>query len=242
MSGFARPSATSSPRTGEAQGERAEPRRLRVGRAARPGAVGDAHEDHGEAVEREGLVERQERRRVAGSPPCSGRRTPPPSGSAMAARSMPRSPPYSSGAVCQAMQQNPRSASGWPSVESSQSSTATTRGSVGWNITLPSRKSPWQSDTRPSSGGRCAVSQSKSASISGIGPEGDARYCRSQRRAAGRSRTPAARSRRGPPPRAGARASRPACRRAPSRGPRSAGGSAASAVSVKTRPSTRSMR
>ena len=32
-----------------------------------------------------------------------------------------------------------KSDSGWPSVESSQSSTASTRGSVGWKITLSRR-------------------------------------------------------------------------------------------------------
>ena len=48
-------------------------------------------------------------------------------------------PPFSPGVSLQYMQWYAKSARGWPSVESSQSSTARMRGSVRWKITLSSR-------------------------------------------------------------------------------------------------------
>ena len=65
-------------------------------------------------------------------------------------------------------------------VESSQSSTAMTRGSVGWMMQLSSRKSPWTM-AAPESAGQAPGSQAMSRSISGIVSVSDARYCSLQR-------------------------------------------------------------
>ena len=74
-----------------------------------------------------------------------------------------------------------KSASGWPSVDSSQSSTATTLGSVGWKIMLSQRKSPWTT-LLSSPAGIAVGSHSTSASMSALRPaRSSARYCFDQR-------------------------------------------------------------
>ena len=73
-----------------------------------------------------------------------------------------------------------KSASGWPRVESSQSSTASTRGSVGWKIMLSMRRSPWKMCVS-SVAGMCVGSQSINRSMASIGSVSEARYCVVQR-------------------------------------------------------------
>ena len=78
------------------------------------------------------------------------------------------------------MQLYARSARGLPSVDSSQSSTATTRGSVGCRMRLPGRKSPCTMVGR-SSGGTWAGSQAMSCSIASMRSVSEARYWLVQR-------------------------------------------------------------
>jgi len=82
--------------------------------------------------------------------------------------------------MCQLMQWYAKSASGSPSVDSSQSSTARMRGSVGWKMALSRRKSPCTTVVAVS-GGMFFGSQAIRLSIASIGSVSEAWYCLLQR-------------------------------------------------------------
>ena len=153
---------------------------VRIGRVARQAAPIDALGDGGQAEHREGEVEVPVRRCVAAGPPAIGGDV------VLLGRQAKLAPSRRWQAVRRIGQVVADAvvgevASGWPSVDSSQSSTATIRGSVGWTIRLPSRKSPWTIVGRLLGGHVLAGSQAISLSIASMCSVLSAAYCLVQR-------------------------------------------------------------